>query len=70
MKKSTFLKLKIFEYDDDLTLLNVDDCFLMGENVSEQKLNITDISVISYYKIISKKGNTVSYITEIEKLEE
>ena len=72
MKSSEFRKLKTFGYEDDITGLDVGDCFLMGEHMVDQifDLNQNESRAISYYRVISKKYKNISYVVEIKKLED
>ncbi len=72
MKVGDFKKLRSFDYEDSIIGLDVDDCFLMGEYMVEQvsDLDQNESRVVSYYRVVSKNGKNVSYVIEIEKLED
>ena len=75
MKIKEFMNMKVFDYEDDITHLNIGDIFIMGEHMEEQKsaefiVNDESSRFVSYYEVLSKKGRNVNYIVKIEKLEE
>lgn len=44
------------------------DVFLYGEKMIEQKVTKNEGQTVSYFKIVSIKGNNIEYITEFDKL--
>ena len=71
MNRREFLGLRVMKYDDDFSVLELDEKFLMGENIIDQKVK-DELTVVSYYEVVSKSKDTnnVSYITKIERLVE
>jgi len=68
MKRNEFNKLKFYDWEDNINNMKEGDCFLMGENMVDQQ--VKDTTYVSYYEIISKQDNKVTYIVKMEKLEE
>ena len=67
------MNMKVFDYEDDITYLNIGDVFIMGDHMKEQKSDEfagKSDRVVSYYEVVGKKGGNVNYIVKIERLEE
>ena len=69
MTRKELYNMKVYEWEDDIHNMEVGECFLMGESMKEQKSQ-TDLQYVSYYKVISRNNNKVTYVVEMEKMED
>ena len=69
MKLTKFQKMKDIEHELEMNDLEIGDIFLYGRHVINQKQSKNVGDPISYYKVISKEGNSVSYGMEFDTLE-
>jgi hypothetical protein len=70
MKISEWRKLKVVENYELINSFDIDDCFLMGNKIIEQRETKVTGQEITYFKILNKKGKSVEYIAIYDTLEE
>ena len=69
MTRKELYSMRVYEWESDINDMDVNECFLMGESMKEQK-NKSDLDYVSYYKVISKSNNRIQYVVKIEKMED
>lgn len=69
MDKASFLKLREFDDEKDMKILDIGDLFLYGSSVINQKQTKNFGDCISYYRVISKSEHGIEYIPIFDYIE-